>query len=116
MNPAVKRYVKKYGAMADAISRLDLEQTERELVASAIAAALDGQPDFRRDTFELTASDPLVACSGYGDTPCPNGREIRIGMHNSDEPLGRSAAWRPRKPTVRCVSCGSKHFREEVPA
>jgi hypothetical protein len=107
--PAVKRFQKHYGKVADAIALLDLDQVEREHVAEAVAAALDGAPDFKRDLFVLLASDPLVRCAGPGDDePCPHGRVIRIAMHLKDAPDGRSAAWAPRPPTVRCVTCGAR--------
>lgn len=110
MKPHVKRYQKKYGAAADAVSRLDVDQEVREQVADALTEAFDGQPDFLPDLFRLTASDPLCACVGTDDGPCPDGTEIRIGMHLSSAPDGRAASWKPRKPEVRCVPCGSRHF------
>jgi hypothetical protein len=112
MNPAMKRYMKRYAKVADAISALDLAQVDREAVADAVAAALEGQPDFRPDLFRLTASDPLVPCAGAHGEPCPHGRVIRIAMHLSDAPDGRSKAWEPRAPygKIRCVSCGSAQF------
>lgn len=110
MNPAYKRFVKKYVGAADAVARLDIEQTDRELVADALTEAFREQEDFIPDTFRLLASDPLCLCAGAGDEPCPHGREIRVGMHLSSAEDGRSFAWAPRKPVMRCVSCGSKHF------
>lgn len=114
-SPAYKRHLKKYGPVAAAISRLEVPQVTREQIAHDIRAAFDevGDPDFRShaDTFELVASDPLVACAGYGDNPCPEGREIRIAMHLSEAPDGRAKSWRATKPTgIRCVSCGSREF------
>jgi len=107
----MKRYEAKYGAAANAVARLDVDQLTREKVADALAEAFDGQRDFRADLFRLTASDPLVDCAGPDPAefaePCPHKRVIRIGMHLRDAPDGRSAAWRMEPPTVRCVSCGS---------
>lgn len=119
MNPAEKRFLKKYGAVADAVSRLDVPQTTREEIAAKLTEAFEsvGDHDFKPSTFRLIASDPLCACVGYthretGElVPCPEAREIRIGMHLSSAPDGRSAAWRPEKPTaIRCVECGAMEF------
>lgn len=109
MNPAYKRFVNKWGAAADAVARLDIQQIIREEVADALTEAFRGQADFIPDTFRLLASDPLCLCAGDLG-PCPDGREIRIAMHLSDAPDGRSEAWASRKPLVRCVSCGAGHF------
>jgi hypothetical protein len=117
MNPAVKRFQKRYQPVADAIARLDIDQEDREQVADAITAALDAQqdPDFKADLFRLLASDPLVACAGPGDDrPCPHERWIRIGMHLRTAPDGRSAAWQRRPPGMRCVTCGA-HYHMGVP-
>lgn len=57
MNPAAKRFQKTYGPIADAVSSVDIGQTNREAVALALANALDGRPDFRRDAFLVIASD-----------------------------------------------------------
>lgn len=115
--PAFKRFMRTYGPIADAVARLDIDQEDRERVAEALTQALDGRPDFRPSTFRLLASDPLCPCAGPRETanarggfagePCPHGREIRIAMHNTDAPDGRSFAWAQRRPTVRCVSCGA---------
>lgn len=112
MNPALKRFHKQFGAMADTIATADVHQVERERMAEELANDLNGKPDFKRDLFVLLASDPLVPCAGIGDEPCPHGRKIRIPMHLSSAPDGRSKAWSARRPTVRCISCGSAHFRE----
>lgn len=120
MNPAIKRFDKRYGPIADVISRADIDQVDREAIAVAMGEALTGQPDFRPDLFRLIAKDPLVACAGYtlretGDhVACPHGRELRIAMHDRDAPDGRNIAWTPRLPEgIRCVSCGSMHFSAE---
>jgi hypothetical protein len=114
MNPAMKRYQKQYGAAADAVSRLDVDQEVREQVAAALADAFDGQADFKADLFRHVASDPLCACAGPSADefaePCPHGREIRVSMHLSSAPDGRSAAWKREKPVVRCISCGASVF------
>lgn len=112
-SPASKRFKRKYGAAADAVSRLDIDQEVREQVAGALAGAFAGQPDFDAEIFRHIASDPLCACAGVPDFgPCPHGREIRVSMHLSSAPDGRSAAWAARKPLVRCVSCGAtEHYR-----
>ena len=120
MNPSIKRFKKNYEGVADAIARADLDQEDREELAAAVADsfAAKNDPDFRRDLFVLLASDPLVPCAGFdhyetGDhVDCPEGRLIRIGMHLSDAPDGRSRAWRRRAPygRIRCVSCGAAHF------
>lgn len=61
MNTQAKRFQKRYGAAADAIARLDIEQEVREQVATALADAFDRQKDrdFKRDLFWLLAADPL---------------------------------------------------------
>lgn len=100
MNPAHKRFLQRYGGIADAVASVDIDQEDRERVANAIAESLDRQPDFRRSTFVLLASDPLVLCSGG----C--GTRIRVAMHDSGAPNGRSAAWQSRAPEMRCVACG----------
>lgn len=113
MEPAMKRFEKKFRAAADAISRLDVAQEDRERVAAALAEAFTGQPDFKAQLFAHLASDPVCACAGPGEgEPCPHGREIRVSMHLSTAPNGRSAAWRKRKPTVRCIECGTRYARE----
>ncbi len=134
MNPGAKRFATHFEPMADAIARLDLDQEDRERVAVALADAISNEVasagerhgtsqdtrvwmrGWRRETFILLASDPLVECAGPGDgTACPHGRVIRIAMHNSTKerplPTGRSLAWARRPPLVRCVSCGSEDFR-----
>lgn len=113
-SPAIKRFNRDYLPLANAIARLDITQTDREKVADAITAALTGRRDFRPGTFRLLASDPLSACPGTDDGPCPKGIEIRTGMHNSKAPDGRSIMWQEDKPIVRCVECGMPHlFKEE---
>lgn len=123
MNPAVKRFARKYGPIADAISRLDIAQVDREAVADAITDAIAGnrhQADFHATTFRLIARDPLVPCCGYtlhetGEhVDCPEGVELRIAMHDKSQPDGRNVAWRERLPVgVRCVSCGAMEFSAE---
>jgi hypothetical protein len=119
MNPAQKRFEARYTPIADAIASLDLDQEDREAVAKAVADALSasGQkinPAFRHDLFVLLASDPLVPCAGFGGQPCPHGRVIRVAMHLSSAPDGRSVQWRQRAPygQVRCVSCGVRWLHE----
>lgn len=117
-SPAEKRFDKTYGPIADAIARLDIDQEVREQVADAITEALSAAKaatpklhgDFNPEVFRLIASDPLCACVGTDDGPCPHGREIRVAMHLSSAPDGRSFFWRRRKPEMRCVSCGAKQF------
>lgn len=115
MNPAAKRFYKQFGGIADVIASADLDQGVRERMAASMADALDGRPDFKRDLFVLLASDPLVACLGACGEPCPNDVRIRIPMHLSDAPDGRSAAWQQRPPAVRCVTCGSRERFEVQP-
>lgn len=120
-------FKKNYQPIADAIARLDIAQVDREAVAEAVADGLEAAPGYSgkgnpkthwaRDLFVLLASDPLVSCCGYDrhDTgehvDCPESVEIRIGMHLSSAPDGRSAAWEPRRPEAhRCVSCGAMQF------
>lgn len=123
MTPAMKRFDLKYGPIADVIARLDIDQVLREEIAEKLTNALSAgrsseEPawfrreaaDFKPKLFRLIASDPLCLCAGHDGEPCPEGVEIRIGMHLSSAPDGRSQAWEPRKPVVRCVSCGAKHF------
>lgn len=124
MNPAYKRFVTKYADVADAIARLDIDQEDREAVARAVGDALAedarAHPDFQgyHATFVLLASDPLVPCAGprESDEGCPHGRVIRIGMHLSSAPDGRSHAWERRAPygKIRCISCGIPTTRREV--
>lgn len=121
-SPAMTRFEVRYSPIYDTIARLDIEQTLREETADKLAEALAArrpegpawytreQSDFRLDLFRLLASDPLCPCAGFDDEPCPEQREIRIGMHLSTDYQGRSAAWEPRRPIVRCVSCGAKQF------
>ena len=99
-----------YQDAADAISRLDIKQTDREAVAIALTEAFRGKPNFMPDLFRHIASDPLVMCAGSDYGPCPDATEIRIAMHYSEGPLGRSDAWRQKKPETRCVPCGAKQF------
>ncbi len=100
-------------AVADAISYLDLDQEDRERVAYAVADALDGL-GIPKDVFRLIASDPYVPCAGAKGHPCPWGRSIRIAMHLSSAPDGRSAAWEQRAPygQIRCVTCGAAEYVE----
>lgn len=113
MNPALKRFNNEFLPIADVIAEADIDQEDRERLAEAMAGALDGRPDFKRDLFVLLASDPLCDCAGARGEPCPNELKLRIPMHLSDAPDGRSRAWERRKPTVRCITCGS---RERVEA
>ena len=110
MNPAVKRFNKQFGGIADAIASVDIDQEDRERVAEAVADALDGRRDFKRDLFVLLASDPLSDCPGSGGEPCPHGARIRTPMHLRDAPDGRSKGWERRKPKRWCVSCGAREF------
>lgn len=114
MNPKTKRFQRKYQAAADAIARIDLPQEHRDRIAADLTEAFRGQPDFLPELFQLLASDPLCPCAGFGDEPCPEGREIRVGMHLSSAADGRSQAWSSRRPVVRCVPCGSRQFLEQV--
>jgi hypothetical protein len=112
---SVRRFRQNYQPIADAISRLDVDQETREEVAEAIteAFAATRHQGFNADLFLAIARDPLCACAGPsadGSEPCPHRREIRVAMHLRDAPDGRSAAWVSRKPIVRCVSCGAKVF------
>lgn len=110
MNPALKRFMRDYGATAEAVARLDLDQEDRERVAEALADALHGRLFFKRDLFVLLATDPLVPCAGANGEPCPTEAVIRVSMHNRLASNGRSAAWRRRAPEVRCTSCGARQF------
>ena len=109
MTPRQKRFNAKYLPMANAVARLDMPQTVREEVAAALAAAIADtrvHTDFDAAAFQLLASDPLCACPGRDGSGCPNGTEIRVPMHLSSAPDGRSAVWEMTKPTVQCVTCG----------
>ena len=112
--PHIKRFEKKYKRAADAISRLDVDQELREQAAEKMTEAFEGLSDFRSDLFQHLASDPLCPCAGPSvqdfEEPCPHAREIRVAMHLSEAPDGRSAAWQKRRPVVRCVSCGARAF------
>jgi hypothetical protein len=116
MQVSVKSMRSLYENVADEIARLDIDQEERERVADALTRAFveARAPRFRPDVFRLLASDPLCTCAGPEQPPfakpCPDGREIRIGMHLSTAPDGRSARWEQRKPITRCLSCGSALF------
>jgi hypothetical protein len=108
MNPQTKRFNNRWLAAAEAVARLPVNQDVREIVATSLTEAFDGKEDFLPELFWLLAADPLVDCAGPGDgQPCPHGRSIRIPMHLSSAPDGRSAVWAMRPPVVRCVSCGS---------
>ncbi len=109
---AMNRFNKRYKPIADAIAMCDIDQEDRELVAYAVTDALYEDRDFDPELFRLLASDPLVPCAGSGGEPCPHGRNIRIAMHLSTAPDGRSQAWRQRAPygRIRCVTCGAKQF------
>lgn len=119
----MKRFELRYAPIYDTIARLDIDQETREEIAEGIIERFGAyrgvdEPswfrkelqDFRPGLFRLLATDPLCLCAGFGDQPCPEGLEIRVGMHLSSAPDGRSAAWQSEKPVVRCVSCGSKEF------
>lgn len=116
MNPAIKRFEKRFAGLADVVAKSGVDQLQREALADAMTEVLRGQPDFRPDLFRMLASDPLCECEGFTDrdtretVPCPDGRWIRIAMHLRDAPDGRSAVWQIDKPKVRCVSCGAKEF------
>lgn len=122
-SPSEKRFETRYAPIYDTIARLDIDQELREEIAEKLSDALAAgrginEPawfrreaaDFNPSLFRLLASDPICLCAGFGDEPCPDQTEIRIGMHLSSAPDGRSAAWAQRKPVVRCVSCGAKEF------
>jgi hypothetical protein len=110
-SPAQRRFDRDYLPIADAISRADIGQVNRERVAAAVTAALTGRPDFKADLFRHLASDPYVTCAGNLDGPCPHGREIRIPMHLSTAPDGRGFMWQETLPTeVRCATCGFDTF------
>lgn len=121
MNPALKRFNRRYLPAADAISSAAIDQACREVVAEAVADALDGQPDFKRDLFALLAADPLVPCAGSHGEPCPDGRVLRIRSrrwHVEFDEEGRAVeSTRVRIPfdpawveNVRCVTCGAREF------
>lgn len=114
---AMNRFDKRYLPIANGIASADIDQEARELVARTVADAIKEvgarhMPDFKHDLFVLLASDPLVPCAGTKDGPCPHGRVIRIAMHLSNAPDGRSAAWEQRAPygRIRCVTCGAAEF------
>lgn len=122
MTIAEKKFKQRYEPIADVISRADIAQVDREKLATAMGDALRaiargrGDTDFLHDAFVLIASDPLVKCAGYDDpegaghVDCPDDIEIRVGMHLSSAPDGRSQAWRPRLPVRRCARCGAVQF------
>lgn len=125
-----KRFCRNYQPIADAISRAEIGQVEREALAESVADAIDGivhdtshgrpaiaknETGWSRSLFAGIARDPMVPCPGYhlddgSEVRCPHGREIRIAMHLSSAPDGRSAAWSPTMPEMRCVSCGAREF------
>jgi hypothetical protein len=115
MKVEARRFQKRYGAAADAIARLDIDQPDREKVAHALAQAFTGQPDFKAETFWLLAADPLCPCAGTADGPCPAGREIRVAMHDRHAPDGHSEAWARRKPLVWCAACGPGMSADPAP-
>lgn len=135
--PEMKRFNKHFAPIADAIASVDIDQVEREMIAKAVADGIAKAAKvvggsattqdtkvwgkgWRRDLFVLLASDPLVPCAGWDDPEtdehheCPTSTVIRIGMHNSSDPEGRSQSWKPRAPygRIRCVTCGSMHFND----
>lgn len=117
MNPRLKRFDAKYLPIANAVARLDIDQTVREEVAAALTAAISAthvHTDFDASLFRLLASDPLCACPGRDGSGCPNGTEIRVPMHLSTAPDGRSAVWAKHKPTVQCVTCGMPVLTTEM--
>lgn len=110
MTPAVKRFMREYGPIADAVASAPVEQTARETVAEWLRAALLGRRDFNPDLFRALATDPLVDCAGPRGEPlarCPHDRRIRIAMHDSGADDGRAQTWAMHPPEVRCVSCGA---------
>lgn len=111
MEPHLKRFYEKYGPIQDAIAKLDIDQEVREHVADALAEAIGLNrklTDFKPELFRLLASDPLCLCAGDGESECPDQTYIRIAMHLSEAPDGRSEAWAEFKPKVQCVSCGAR--------
>jgi hypothetical protein len=106
VNPATKRFDKRYSPIYDTIAQLDIAQSERETIAEALGDALVGQPDFRRDIFVLMAKDPLGPCAGPGDEPysqpCLHGRMMRT-YHSQVHPDCR-------RPLRWCISCGAHRF------
>jgi hypothetical protein len=117
VNPDMKKFIARHRPVYDTVARLDVDQELREEIARRLADALDEAGEFKpgqRDTFELLASDPLVPCAGNDiDGACPADVEIRVGMHWSGSPDGRSQAWERERPEVRCLDCGSKQFIPE---
>jgi len=111
MNVNVSTLKIMFGEIADAISMADIPQTEREKLAESVADALETIPRFNRPSWQLIASDPLCECAGHDGKPCPSGMKIRVGMHLSSAPDGRSEAWRMEKPEIRCFGCGMAHHR-----
>lgn len=101
-------------AIADAIASADVDQEDRERVARAVGDSLSRVvlQEFDRDVFVLLASDPLVPCVGADGEGCPHERVIRIPMHLSSAPDGRSKVWAQRAPygDILCVTCGSEKY------
>jgi hypothetical protein len=110
VNPALKRFTRDFGPLADAIARVDIGQTNRDLVAAAATDALTHMPNFKPALFRLLASDPLVPCAGTDDGPCADGLEIRVGMHLNTAPDGRAQSWQEELPVVRCLACVIANF------
>lgn len=116
MQTSVKTVRQTYRGIYDTIARLDIDQELREQIANDLADALEEAraPRFHKDKFVLLATDPLCLCAGPDaepyKVPCPEEREIRIGMHLSSAPDGRSKAWQRTKPIVRCVPCGASLY------
>lgn len=105
-SPAIKRFNRDFVPLADAISRLDIGQSNRDLVAATAADALSHLRDFKPNLFRLLASDPLVTCAGTDDGPCPDQTEMRVAMHLGSAPDGRAQSWQEDLPVVRCTACG----------
>lgn len=113
MNVSKKKLRQEGHAIVNAIASADVDQEDRERIAGAVGASLDTQLfGFSEEAFVLLASDPLVPCAGVDGEGCEHGRVIRIPMHLSSSPDGRSEAWEQRAPygRIRCVTCGAKKF------
>jgi hypothetical protein len=120
VQPRERRFQRRYAPAYDGIAAADMDQEDREALARSVAARYlrAGAEDFMHDLFVLLASDPVVRCAGYdidGERhECPARVEIRVRMHDSGAPDGRSTQWSERAPygEVRCLPCGSRqHVR-----
>jgi hypothetical protein len=121
MNPGVKRFKRDWQAVYDTVARLDIDQELRDTIAGHLADALRGSGQLRGtapELFRLLASDPLCMCAGPHPQAfheaCPDGRELRVGMHLSSAPDGRAKSWSRKKPVVRCMSCGAEASEERA--